>query len=373
MRLTLNNLAYFLVDKGFLHPEYLVSGNYKVIQRQSRNSIFQVFLGNHPGGLFIKQLLSLDPQNAYLMQKDATVHCLIQQTDILPKMRTFIPHYYGYEPDNHVFVTEFFPSAISLHELISQRKSVVPEEIARMAIILANLHKDLSGQIENNSGLRFFNRQPPWMMLFGDWDNPQVKNAGPSQIPIGQFIQQRPEIAQFLEDLRYAWSGNTLIHGDIKLINFIHVAGNSASEMKLIDWEIADIGDPMWDVAGLLQSLLTLWIFSQNPNPMLQNQSQPGMEFLTWESTLSACHTFWLSYRKSRAYAHPDQALDSAENRQKVIHFTAARMLQTACESTIASNEISPQSNRIVQMVMQMITAPQAWTTQILGAQSNEL
>ncbi|MBE5212256.1 phosphotransferase [Pectobacterium sp. A535-S3-A17] len=373
MRLTLHNLAHFLVDNGFLHPEYLVSGRYKVIQRQSRNSIFQVFLDNNPSGLFVKQLLSSDQQNAYLMQKDATVHCLIQQTDILPKMRAFIPNYYGYELGNHVFVTEFFPGAISLHEFITQSKSINQDELSQMATILASLHKDLSEEIEDNPSLNFFNRQPPWIMLFGDRDNPQIKNSQQHLGPIDALIRQQPDIPQLLEDLRYTWSGNTLIHGDIKLVNFIRVDQKKTSTLKLIDWEIADLGDPMWDVAGLLQSFLTLWVFSQNPNPMLQHQPQPGMEFLTWEQTLSACQFFWLSYCKARDIVNPDAALNSAENRQKLTHYTAARMLQTAFESNISKAELQPSSNRIVQMVTQMIVSPQAWATQILGAHSHEL
>ncbi|MFJ5330029.1 phosphotransferase family protein [Pectobacterium versatile] len=373
MRLTLHNLAHFLVDKGFLHPESLVNGHYKVIQRQSRNSIFQVFLDNNPSGLFIKQLLSLDQQNAYLMQKDATVHCLIQQTDILPKMRAFTPNYYGYELGNHVFVTEFFPGAISLHEFITQRKSINQDELSQMATILASLHKDLSEEIEDNPSLNFFNRQPPWIMLFGDRDNPQVKNSQQQLGPIDSLIRQQPDILQLLEDLRYNWSGNTLVHGDVKLINFIRVDQNSTSTLKLIDWEIADLGDPLWDVAGLLQSFLTLWVFSQNPNPMLQNQPQPGMEFLTWEHTLFACQSFWLSYCKARGTVNPDSALNSPENRQKLIHYTAARMLQTAFESNISKAELQPSSNRIVQIVIQMIASPQAWAMQILGAPSHEL
>ncbi|MBA0215964.1 MULTISPECIES: phosphotransferase family protein [Pectobacterium] len=373
MRLTLHNLAHFLVDNGFLHPEYLVSGSYKVIQRQSRNSIFQVFLDNNPSGLFVKQLLSSDQQNAYLMQKDATVHCLIQQTDILPKMRAFIPNYYGYELGNHVFVTEFFPGAISLHEFITQRKAINQEELSQMAIILATLHNDLSEKIKNHSSLNFFNRQPPWIMLFGDRDNPQIKNSQQHLGPIDALIRQQPDIPQLLEDLRYTWSGNTLIHGDIKLVNFIRVDQEKTSTLKLIDWEIADLGDPMWDVAGLLQSFLTLWVFSQNPNPMLQHQPHPGMEFLTWEQTLSACQSFWLNYSKARGIINPDAGLNSAENRQKLTHYTAARMLQTAFESNISKAELQPSSNRIVQMVTQMIASPQAWATQILGAHSHEL
>lgn len=373
MRLTLHNLAHFLVDKGFLHPEYLVNGHYKVIQRQSRNSIFEVFLEELPSGLFIKQLLSMDPQNAYLMQKDATVHCLIQQTDILAQMRPYIPQYYGYEPHNQVFVTEFFPDATSIHELIPKRKSIDQDELTQMAVILATLHQDLEKAIETSPELHFFNRQAPWIMLFADPDHPQVKSSEQTLGPVTRLIRQQPELIGLLEELRCQWKGNYLVHGDIKLINFIRVASNHQQPLKLIDWEIADLGDPLWDVAGLLQSLITLWIFAQNQNPMLQNQPQPGMEFLTWERVLSACQLFWQTYLNARAQFNPDPMLSHASEQEKLIRFTAARMLQTACESNITQSQIQPQSNRIIQMASQMIAMPQTWVNQILGASSHEL
>ncbi len=367
MRLTLHNLAHFLVDKGFLHPEHLVNGSYKVSQRQSRNSIFQVFLGDQPSGLFVKQLLSLDPQNAYLMQKDATAHCIIHQTDLLPQMRGFVPKYYGYEPGNHVFVTEFFSSATSVHELITQRKSLDNEELNQMAFILASLHKDLSDQVEQTPALEFFNRQAPWMMLFGDQDHPLIKSSGQSMGAVSQLIRQQPEFTQLLEELRYEWSGDYLVHGDIKLVNFIRVADNGTESLKLIDWEISDLGDPLWDVAGLLQSLITLWVFSQNPNPMLQNQPQAGMEFLTWEKVLSSSQGFWQAYLKGRSLYNPDNTLNTAESRHKLIRFTAARMMQTACEANMHTADIQPHSNKILQIVTQIINTPDAWASQVLG------
>lgn len=369
MRLTLHNLAHFLVDKGFLHPEHLVNGSYKVVQKQSRNSIFQVFLGDNSTGLFVKQLLSLDPTNAYLMQRDATAHCLIQQTELLPQMRAFVPNYYGYEPNNHVFVTEFFANAISVHELIVQRKSLDNAELQQMATILAFQHKDLSEQIDQVPALQFFSRQAPWILLFGDPENPQIKSSGQMFGVVAQFIRQQPELTRLLEDLRYQWQGSCLVHGDIKLINFIRVAENGAESLKLIDWEITDLGDPLWDVAGLLQSLIALWIFAQNPNPMLQNQPQVGMEFLTWESVLTACQTVWQHYLSVRAQHNPDSALNTPESRQKLIRFTAARLIQTACEANMHAAEIQPQSNRVLQLVTQMITTPDAWASQILGEQ----
>lgn len=373
MRLTQHNLAHFLVDKGFLHPDLLVDGRYKVIQRQSRNSIFEVFLDGLPSGLFVKQLLSMDPQNAYLMQKDATVHCLIQRTNIVAKMRSYIPQYYGYEPHNQVFVTEFFPDATSIHELIPKRKSIDPDELTQMAIILATLHQDLEKSIETSPELHFFNRQPPWIMLFADPDHPQIKSSEQTLGPVTRLIRQQPELIQLLEELRCQWQGNYLVHGDIKLINFIRVTSEHQEALKLIDWEIADLGDPLWDVAGLLQSLITLWIFAQNPNPMLQNQPQPGMEFLTWESVLSACQLFWQSYLKARSQMSPDPELNRVEKREKLIRYTAARMLQSACESNMTNPKIQSPSIRIIQMVSQMVAIPKEWMNQILGATTDEL
>ena len=76
--------------------------------------------------------------------------------------------------------------------------------------------------------------------------------------PVGSTLQQ-------------TWRRDTLIHGDIKFENCVLTHANGAQVpdgkdaevgVKVVGPEIADLGDPRWDVGSMMQSWLACWIFS---------------------------------------------------------------------------------------------------------------
>ena len=42
-------------------------------------------------------------------------------------------------------------------------------------------------------------------------------------------------------------------------------AADGESGVVIIDWELADIGDPFWDAGGLVQSYYNQWLYSIQP------------------------------------------------------------------------------------------------------------
>ena len=47
------------------------------------------------------------------------------------------------------------------------------------------------------------------------------------------------------------WRAETFIHNDVKWDNFLVYAragSRRLTQMKIIDWELANFGDPAWDV-----------------------------------------------------------------------------------------------------------------------------
>lgn len=61
------------------------------------------------------------------------------------------------------------------------------------------------------------------------------------------------DLATGLETARATWRATCLVHGDLKWDNM--VVGDDGA-LRVVDWEGAGLGDPAWDVAGLLQEYL---------------------------------------------------------------------------------------------------------------------
>lgn len=69
------------------------------------------------------------------------------------------------------------------------------------------------------------------------------------------------ESKSLIEDFEKCWEQDSFIHFDSKLENFI--LSKDMNHVKLIDWEMANIGDRHWDLAVFVQSFVSL-IYSSN-------------------------------------------------------------------------------------------------------------
>ncbi|WP_164490205.1 aminoglycoside phosphotransferase family protein [Runella sp. SP2] len=80
---------------------------------------------------------------------------------------------------------------------------------------------------------------------------PKLRMLSPTQIRAIDYTIQAP---QYFADLAYLykkWTPTSLIHFDLNLQNILVVN----KDIKIIDWELAMIGDPVWDVALFIVAL----------------------------------------------------------------------------------------------------------------------
>ena len=339
MRLTKKNITHYLLDKGFLEPISFMSGDYMLTQTQSRNSIFKIEQQDQKG-LFVKQLITQDATNSYLMQKDATSHYLIHQSELYKETAKHIPDYYGYDPYQNILVTEYFANTKNVHEVTYRDQKLSTTHARKMAHILASFHFDISDEIKNNSSLQFFSKQLPWILNTG-----QLLNSNPNGITNSVIaeIHKHQDLVKKIEKVAAQWETTSLIHGDIKWMNFIVMANNE--DVKLVDWEIADLGDPLWDVAGVFQSYFSAWVLSFNNQNIQQHQQTKGTEFLSIENITPVVKVLWDAYAEK-------QSFNKEEARKKLIKtlsYMAVRMIQTAFENNMAHQHLYANSVRILQ------------------------
>jgi aminoglycoside phosphotransferase (APT) family kinase protein len=144
-----------------------------------------------------------------------------------------------------------------------------------------------------------------------------------------------------LAQARADWRDTQIVHGDAKAANVLIVDDGS---IRVIDWEIAALGDGLWDIAGIVHSLLM-------PNPLAapeslvvaQTRAQPQIDAL-WDGYVAA----------SAPAAHltdPCVAL---------LRLAGARMVQTCLETTQFTNQIYPHTPGMLQMGLELLTRPQA-------------
>lgn len=339
MRLTKKNITHYLLDKGFLEPTSFMSGDYMLTQTQSRNSIFKI-QQQQEKGLFVKQLVAQDATNSYLMQKDATSHYLIHQSNLYKETANHIPDYYGYDPYHNILVTEYFTNTQNVHEVTYRDKKLSKAHAVKMAHILASFHFDITDKIKDNSSLQFFSKQLPWILNTGQLLN--SSSNGITNTVIAE-IHKHQDLVQKIEKIASQWETTSLIHGDIKWMNFIVMPNNE--DVKLVDWEIADLGDPLWDVAGVFQSYFSAWVLSFNNQNIQQHQQVQGNEFLSIEAITPVVKLLWNTYAEKQKFTPSE----SKEKLLKSLSYMSIRMIQTAFENNVAQKQLHPNSVRILQ------------------------
>ena len=354
MRLTKKNITYYLLNKGFLNPDAFITGDYTLTQTMSRNSIFKVQHQNSTG-LFVKQLLTQDQTNSYLMQKDATSHYLIHHSTIYEKISGHIPKYFGYDPTHNILITEYFKETKSVHELVFEKKEFSEVHAKQMASILASFHFDITKEVKDNTSLQFFNAQIPWILNLGNLHN---SNSEKIENSVLLEIHKHPELVKKIDKVASKWETYSLIHGDIKWLNFIVLPHEE--ELKLVDWEIADLGDPLWDVAGVFQSYLTSWVLSFDNQNVQQHQKVKDTDFITLENILPVIKIFWDEYAKLQKFTPEDYKMKLTTT----LSYMAVRMIQTAFENNMSQPKIYPNSVRIIQFCDHILNDTEALARQ---------
>ena len=96
----------------------------------------------------------------------------------------------------------------------------------------------------------------PWPLRLFDGDGPTEIWAVPALGGLLHTVAAEPGVVGLLRRARGAWRKLCLIHADLKQDNVLLRGGSDAPQATVVDWEMARLGDPAWDLAGPLSRLL---------------------------------------------------------------------------------------------------------------------
>jgi thiamine kinase-like enzyme len=276
-----------------------------------------------------------------------------------------LPEFYYFDPVKYVLVIELLFDSESLWEY-HQRMRSFPVEIAKLqGEKLGAYH----GQVKVNAQqdeMKVFKRELPWILSIHETNPMYLGQVSQGNSQLISILQQYPEFQTALGNIKADWKYTALIHGDIKWENMMlsRKKGDDASfELKIIDWEIADVGDECWDVGAVLQAYFTFWIFSLPLNNGVGLADAAASSPFDTDGIKPALAAFWSSYAKSRK-------LDNNNSQQMLVRCmscAAARMIQTAYESIQTTPQISPHALCKLQMSMNILRDPKAAVHDLIG------
>jgi Ser/Thr protein kinase RdoA (MazF antagonist) len=351
MHLTVANLAHFLINRGLLSADAIVAGDVVILDASRRNRNFKVIHNSGPG-LFVKQPREMQLEALLRLHREAA--CYESARDD-PMLRRLMPRLITYDAARHVLILELLADAESLRDR-HVRENTFPVEIGRtLGESLGLYHAHTASILEDEAMRSLFPRLTPAVLKLQAGGFAAVSQFHQIGRVLSAVIHQHPEFQSLLDALGAEWRRDTLVHGDLRLENVLVLPETrDGLDFRIVDWELADLGDAAWDVGAVLQSFLRLWILSMPIASGLMPELYVEMAAQPIELMRPMLRAFWNAYADARGFAESERqpALERS------MRFGAAWLVSAAAEESVHATELDPAAIAMLQMSFNILENP---------------
>lgn len=316
----------------------LVDGALTATEYLGRNHLVRVDRSN--GSSFtIKQPRDAAAPDAVTMWTEATIFWLSANDPEFGRLAKWMPRYFHYHEPDKILTIEFIAAGESLMAKL-MAGPVDPSLLHEIGRAFATLHGPVSRALAVKPERRLFTTLPPWALALGSAGT-RYAPPSPAAAAVHAEVMRRADVLAAIARTRGEWGMHQAIHGDAKAANVLILDDGS---VRLIDWEIAGLGDGLWDLAGMAHSLIV-------PNPMVPPETLPAAV----ERARPSLEALWAGYRSG------DPGLpDLAGSSDRILRMTGARLLQTCLESAHLATQVSGALPPLLQIAFELLTRPEA-------------
>jgi tRNA A-37 threonylcarbamoyl transferase component Bud32 len=335
--LTRRDALQHLLRLGLLTPDELLVQDITASEYIGRNHLVRVERRGAPCYI-VKQPRDANAPDAATMWTEAAVFWLSVHNPEFAVLAPWMPRYYHYDEPNKLLTIELIAASDSL--MAKQMAGVTPDPrlLRDVGRAFGTLHGPASQVLREERVRRLFRAGIAWVLTLGQPQSPYMPGTQAAQSVVAAVLQ-RPDAVAALAQARFDWRDAHIVHGDAKAANVLILEDGA---VRVIDWEIAALGDGLWDVAGIVHSLLM-------PNPLVppeplisaQARAHDGIDAL-WAGYLETC-------------APPAHLPDP---RVALLRLAGARIVQTCLESTQTTNQILPHLPPMLQTGLELLTQP---------------
>ena len=328
---------HHLMRIGLLTPEQLLAGETSVTEWFGRNRLLRIDRSTGPS-ITIKQPREADTLDAATMWTEAAIFWLSANDPDFASLACWMPRFFHYHEPDKVLTIEFVAGDDLMTRLIAG--TVEPALFRALGAAFATLHGPVSRALSAKPERRLFGNMLPWALCLGSTLN-RYAPPSPAAVAIHADLLSRPAVVAALSAARAGWRAGSVTHGDAKAVNVIIPADGS---IRLIDWEIAGLGDRLWDLAGIAHSLIV-------PNPMARAGSL-GEAIARARPWLEA---LWEGYRG----VDPELAV-TADEQEAILRLTGIRLVQTCLERAHVAPAVDETIPSLLDIAVELMARPEA-------------
>ncbi len=360
--MTPDQVVAFLLENKLLEVRHVVQGALQVGEVVFRNRSFRVVTTGGPS-YFVKQLM---PGEYSAPPLEAALYSRFDAHPPWNRMRPFVPALTLYDAARSILVLEL---ATPAPPAPGSNATDVDEDFPRVGEAWARALATCHGIIDplDEAGDRdFLSAERAWALDVTRPVPDALQEMSAGQLHLLRALQAEADVDALLDRLRELWRATALIHGDMKWSNLlvqIAASGDGPPRTLLVDWEMASLGDPAWDVGAVLHAYLAHAIVSV---PTEQDIT-PAAAAAAFEAALPAIHpevrSFWTTYTREAGLTGRPAALFL----DKCTGYCAARLLHTAYEWSQQEAEAPRRALAALQIGLNLLRQPAAGRVALLG------
>jgi aminoglycoside phosphotransferase (APT) family kinase protein len=352
-------VAPYLMQQELISAASVVEGDLVVADASRRNRNFKVISERGPSYM-LKQ--GVGPGGVATVAHEAAVYQLLQRGD--DGLDLYLPRYYGYDAKEQILILELLRGAEDFREYHARHGRFSTILATAMGKALAAVHRlTRTEKGEDGYALAF---RPPGFLSVHRPDPRILQDISSANLQLVRIVQRSVEFRRILDELREDWRVESLIHYDIKWDNCVVFAPPSSkrkTRLKIVDWEVAGMGDPCWDIGSVFSNYLSFWLFSipitgESPPDRFVALARHPLERMQ-----PAIHAFWHSYAQGMGL----DAATSDEWLLRAVRYGAARLVQTGYEQMQTSLHLTGNVVCLLQLSLNILQRPQEAIVHLLG------
>jgi hypothetical protein len=326
-----------LVREGVVTPRAVVEGSLLIKEWRHRNLSYAVeSTGSSP--LLFKR--------GDGVEREANAYRWLWREDHRP-LQQHLPRLYGYEPEAKRLCLELFSGCEALEDY-HRRLGRFPSWIGEtMGSVLGSLH---SLSLDEGEAARPV-AIPDWSYAVHRPTLETYSAMSAAGVQVLGLIQDRPALMGELDALVERWRPESFIHYDLKWDNcLVAPSPNTPARLKLIDWEFAGIGDPLWDTGWVLAGYLAFWIRSIPVTGEVPAAKLPELARYPLSRMYNAVRAFWRGYATMRPM--------EGDSLVTAVQYAAVQLLQCAFMWSASSTAADAHALLSVQLAANILQRP---------------
>ncbi len=343
-----------LLSHGLLEERSIVDGDVAVVDASRRNENFKVVRG-HGASYFVKRGVGADRRDT--VAHEAAVYEWLESSPTLAPISTFLPRRHAYDRDSCTLVLDLVGDGGSLAELHRRRRRFGVATGTALGRALGTLHRITATASPGEQHRCRVRSHIPALLRLHHPTLDAFTWMSHAAIETIKLVQQSAHLHEHLDRLSDDWREDAMIHGDPRWDNWVIASGGAERtgvELKLVDWEMAGIGDPCWDVGVVLGEYVASWLLA---SPLVQGLEPAAVVALApfpLERIRPASRAVWRSYTTT-------MRLDAAEADTwciRTVRYAAAWLVQTAYERMLKTSTLTEDAIYLLQVSTNILDDP---------------